>query len=57
IKFIGMLEADEAYSKEHNIDASKKYLKCMAPMKIWLEMEVGITYVEISRLYTQPEDI
>ena len=60
--FVGMLEADEAYfkehgeplfsshmldfseeSKEHNLDACKKYLTRMAPMKIWLEMEIGIT--------------
>ncbi len=54
-------------SKEHNIDACKKYLTRMNPMKIWLEMEIGITGgeedgvdntgVENSRLYTQPEDI
>jgi fructose-bisphosphate aldolase class II len=81
-----MLEADEAYfkehgeplfsshmldfseeSKEHNIAACKKYLTRMTPMKIWLEMEIGITGgeedgvdntgVENSALYTQPEDI
>jgi fructose-bisphosphate aldolase class II len=84
--FVGMLEADEAYfkehgeplfsshmldfseeSKEHNIAACKKYLTRMTPMKIWLEMEIGITGgeedgvdntgVENSALYTQPEDI
>jgi fructose-bisphosphate aldolase class II len=54
-------------SKEHNIEACKKYLTRMAPMKIWLEMEIGITGgeedgvdntgVENSRLYTQPEDV
>jgi fructose-bisphosphate aldolase class II len=84
--FVGMLEADEAYfkehgeplfsshmldfseeSKEHNIDACKKYLTRMTPMKIWLEMEIGITGgeedgvdntgVDNSKLYTQPEDI
>ena len=81
-----MIEADEAYykehaqplfsshmidfseeSKEHNIEACKKYLKRLTPMKVWLEMEIGITGgeedgvdntgVENSRLYTQPEDI
>lgn len=84
--FIGMLEADEAYfkehgeplfsshmldfseeSKEHNLEACKKYLTRMAPMKIWLEMEIGITGgeedgvdntgVDNAKLYTQPEDI
>ncbi len=54
-------------SKEHNIDACKKYLTRMTPMKIWLEMEIGITGgeedgvdntgVENSKLYTQPADI
>lgn len=84
--FVGMLEADEAYfkehgeplfsshmldfseeSKEHNLEACKKYLTRMAPMKIWLEMEIGITGgeedgvdntgVDNAKLYTQPEDI
>eukprot|EP00913_Durusdinium_trenchii_P002614 g2420.t1 len=60
--FDGMLEADEAYFKEHgeplfsshmldlseepdeeNIAICEKYLKRMAPMKIILEMEIGIT--------------
>jgi len=82
----GMLDADEAFFKEHgvplfsshmidlseesleeNIDLTAKYHKRMAPMKQWLEMEVGITGgeedgvdnsgVESSALYTQPEDI
>jgi fructose-bisphosphate aldolase class II len=81
-----MLEADEAYYKEHgeplfsshmldlseeskedNIATCVKYFKRMAPMGIWLEMEIGITGgeedgvdntgVDNSRLYTQPEDI
>ncbi|CAF1280373.1 unnamed protein product [Adineta steineri] len=52
-----MLEADEAYFKEYNKDACKKYLKRIVPIKIWLEMKIDITGVEISRLYTQPEDI
>jgi len=60
--FDGMLEADEAYFKEHkeplfsshmldlseefdeeNIATCVKYFKRMAPMKLWLEMEIGIT--------------
>ncbi|CAF1098935.1 unnamed protein product [Rotaria sordida] len=84
--FVGMVEADEAYfkehgqplfsshmldfseeSKDHNIAACQKYLTRMAPMKIWLEMEIGITGgeedgvdntgVDNAALYTQPEDI
>ncbi|OAL49481.1 hypothetical protein IQ07DRAFT_588049 [Pyrenochaeta sp. DS3sAY3a] len=58
----GMLDADEAYFKEHgeplfsshmidlseeekdwNIATTKKYLERAAPMKQWLEMEIGIT--------------
>jgi len=82
----GMLDADEAYFKQHNeplfsshmIDLSeepkeeniaitKKYLQRAAPMKQWLEMEIGITggeedgvnneQVDNNSLYTQPEDI
>ncbi|ORY14258.1 hypothetical protein BCR34DRAFT_560542 [Clohesyomyces aquaticus] len=82
----GMLDADEAYFKEHgeplfsshmidlseeevkyNIDTTAKYLKRAAPMKQWLEMEIGITGgeedgvnnedVDNNSLYTQPEDI
>ena len=81
-----MLEADEAYFKEHqeplfsshmldlseeskedNIATCVKYFKRMAPIGIWLEMEIGITGgeedgvdntgVDNSKLYTQPEDI
>ena len=84
--FDGMLEADEAYFKEHqeplfsshmldlseeskeeNIATCVKYFKRMAPLGIWLEMEIGITGgeedgvdntgVDNSKLYTQPEDI
>ncbi|SPN97754.1 probable Fructose-bisphosphate aldolase [Cephalotrichum gorgonifer] len=50
-----------------NIDTTAKYLKRAAPMKQWLEMEIGITGgeedgvdnsdVDNSSLYTQPEDI
>ncbi|KAH7077881.1 hypothetical protein BKA63DRAFT_509250 [Paraphoma chrysanthemicola] len=82
----GMLDADEAYFKEHgeplfsshmidlseeekdwNIATTKKYLERAAPMKQWLEMEIGITGgeedgvnnedVDNNSLYTQPEDI
>ncbi|EXJ87766.1 fructose-bisphosphate aldolase 1 [Capronia coronata CBS 617.96] len=82
----GMLDADEAYFKEHgeplfsshmidlseeavdwNIETTAKYLKRVAPMKQWLEMEIGITggeedgvnneSVDNNSLYTQPEDI
>ncbi|CAF4180822.1 unnamed protein product, partial [Adineta steineri] len=49
-KLIEMLEADEAYFKEYYKDACKKYLKRIVPIKIWLEMEIDITGVEISRL-------
>jgi len=82
----GMLDADEAYFKQHNeplfsshmidlseepvdwnIETTAKYLKRAAPMKQWLEMEIGITGgeedgvnnedVDNNSLYTQPEDI
>ncbi|RDB15432.1 Fructose-bisphosphate aldolase [Hypsizygus marmoreus] len=84
--FDGMLEADEAYFKEHqeplfsshmldlseeskeeNIATCVKYFKRMAPIGLWLEMEIGITGgeedgvdntgVDNSSLYTQPEDV
>ena len=84
--FDGMLEADEAYykqhqeslfsshmldlseeSKEENIATCVKYFKRMAPLGIWLEMEIGITGgeedgvdntgVDNASLYTQPEDV
>ncbi|KAK0609581.1 hypothetical protein B0T17DRAFT_621625 [Bombardia bombarda] len=52
---------------EENIETCVKYFKRMAPMKQWLEMEIGITGgeedgvdntgVDNSSLYTQPEDI
>lgn len=54
-------------SLEENIATTAAYAKRMAPMKQWLEMEVGITGgeedgvdnsgIESSALYTQPEDI
>ncbi|KAI9747930.1 MAG: Fructose-bisphosphate aldolase 1 [Chaenotheca gracillima] len=50
-----------------NIETTQKYLKRAAPMKQWLEMEIGITGgeedgvnnedVDNNSLYTQPEDI
>ncbi|KAJ9157447.1 Fructose-bisphosphate aldolase [Pleurostoma richardsiae] len=52
---------------EWNIETTAKYLKRAAPMKQWLEMEIGITGgeedgvnnedVDNNSLYTQPEDI
>lgn len=52
---------------EWNIQTTKKYLERAAPMKQWLEMEIGITGgeedgvnnedVDNNSLYTQPEDI
>jgi len=82
----GMMDADEAYFKEHNeplfsshmidlseeevawnIETTAKYLKRAAPMKQFIEMEIGITGgeedgvnnedVDNNSLYTQPEDI
>jgi len=82
----GMIDADEAYFKEHgeplfsshmidlseepvewNIETTAKYLKRCAPIKLFLEMEIGITggeedgvnneSVDNASLYTQPEDI
>jgi len=84
--FDGMLDADEAYFKEHgeplfsshmldlseefdeeNIATCVKYFKRMAPMKLWLEMEIGITGgeedgvdnsdVKAEALYTKPEQV
>ncbi|KAJ5888001.1 Fructose-bisphosphate aldolase [Penicillium taxi] len=50
-----------------NIDTTAAYLKRVAPMKQWIEMEIGITGgeedgvnnedVDNNSLYTQPEDI
>lgn len=52
---------------DENISTTAKYLKRAAPMKQWLEMEIGITGgeedgvnnedVDNNSLYTQPEDI
>ncbi|KAI8142279.1 fructose-bisphosphate aldolase, class II [Fennellomyces sp. T-0311] len=54
-------------TKEDNIRICVDYLKRMAPMKQWLEMEIGITGgeedgvnnedVENASLFSQPEDI
>ncbi|KAI8937178.1 hypothetical protein NX059_012558 [Plenodomus lindquistii] len=53
--------------KDYNIATTRKYLERAAPMKQWLEMEIGITGgeedgvnnedVDNNSLYTQPEDI
>ncbi|KKY38438.1 putative fructose-bisphosphate class ii [Diaporthe ampelina] len=52
---------------DYNIQTTAAYLKRVAPMKQWLEMEIGITGgeedgvnnedVDNNSLYTQPEDI
>ncbi|KAJ5094101.1 Ketose-bisphosphate aldolase class-II [Penicillium angulare] len=52
---------------DYNINTTAAYLKRAAPMKQWLEMEIGITGgeedgvnnedVDNNSLYTQPEDI
>jgi fructose-bisphosphate aldolase class II len=61
-----MLDLSEE-PKEENIAICVKYFKRMAPIGIWLEMEIGITGgeedgvdntgVDNASLYTQPEDI
>ncbi|KAK3377486.1 hypothetical protein B0H63DRAFT_546907 [Podospora didyma] len=61
-----MLDLSEE-SIEENIETCVNYFKRMAPMKQWLEMEIGITggeedgvdnsEVDNASLYTQPEDI
>jgi fructose-bisphosphate aldolase, class II len=61
-----MLDLSEE-SKEENIEICAKYFAKMAPIGLWLEMEIGITGgeedgvdntgVDNSKLYTQPEDI
>jgi len=53
--------------KEENIATCVSYLKKLAPIGVWLEMEIGITggeedgvnneSVDNASLYTQPEDI
>jgi len=61
-----MLDLSEE-PKEENIATCAKYFERMAPLGLWLEMEIGITGgeedgvdntgVDNSKLYTQPEDI
>jgi fructose-bisphosphate aldolase class II len=61
-----MLDLSEE-PKEENIEICAKYFKRMAPIGLWLEMEIGITGgeedgvdntgVDNALLYTQPEDI
>nr|ALS04561.1 fructose-bisphosphate aldolase [Pseudodiaptomus poplesia] len=61
-----MLDLSEEFDKE-NIDTCVKYFKRMAPMKLWLEMEIGITGgeedgvdntgVKTESLYTKPEQV
>lgn len=61
-----MLDLSEE-PKEENIKICAEYLKKMAPLNLWLEMEIGITggeedgvdnsSVDNASLYTQPEDI
>jgi fructose-bisphosphate aldolase, class II len=61
-----MLDLSEE-TKEHNIATCVKYFRRMAPLGIWLEMEIGITGgeedgvdntgVDNASLYTQPEDV
>ncbi|KIJ29419.1 hypothetical protein M422DRAFT_31324 [Sphaerobolus stellatus SS14] len=61
-----MLDLSEE-PKDENIEICKKYLEKMAPLGLWLEMEIGITGgeedgvdntgVDNSALYTQPEDV
>jgi fructose-bisphosphate aldolase class II len=61
-----MLDLSEEPDEE-NIAICVEYFKRMAPMKIWLEMEIGITggeedgvnneHVEKDKLYTSPEQV
>lgn len=61
-----MLDLSEEPDAE-NIDICVEYFKRMAPMKIWLEMEIGITggeedgvdneHVDPDKLYTTPEQV
>jgi fructose-bisphosphate aldolase class II len=61
-----MLDLSEE-PKDKNIATCVKYFKRMAPLGIWLEMEIGITGgeedgvdntgVENSSLYTQPDEV
>jgi len=61
-----MLDLSEEFDEE-NIATCVKYFTRMAPMKIWLEMEIGITggeedgvdntNVKADALYTKPEQV
>lgn len=61
-----MLDLSEE-PKDENIKTCAEYLKRLAPIGVWLEMEIGITggeedgvnneSVDNASLYTQPEDI
>ncbi|KAI0935147.1 Fructose-bisphosphate aldolase 1 [Taiwanofungus camphoratus] len=61
-----MLDLSEE-PKEENIATCVSYFKRMAPLGLWLEMEIGITGgeedgvdntgIDNNKLYTQPEDI
>jgi len=61
-----MLDLSEEPDEE-NISICVEYFKRMAPMKIWLEMEIGITggeedgvnneHVDPEKLYTSPEQV
>ncbi|CAM9444937.1 unnamed protein product [Choristocarpus tenellus] len=61
-----MLDLSEE-TDEENISTCKSYLERMAKVKIWLEMEIGVTGgeedgvdntgLDQSKLYTQPEQI
>ncbi|KXN90553.1 Fructose-bisphosphate aldolase [Leucoagaricus sp. SymC.cos] len=61
-----MLDLSEE-PKEKNIETCAKYFKRMAPLGLWLEMEIGITGgeedgvdntgVDKESLYTQPPDV
>merc|ERR1711868_262394 len=63
---MGMLDLSEEFDEE-NIATCVKYFKRMAPMKLWLEMEIGITGgeedgvdntgVKAEALYTKPEQV
>jgi fructose-bisphosphate aldolase class II len=61
-----MLDLSEEFDEE-NIATCVKYFKRMAPMKMWLEMEIGITggeedgvdnsNVKADALYTKPDQV
>ena len=61
-----MLDLSEEFDEE-NIATCVKYFQRMAPMKMWLEMEIGITggeedgvdntAVKADALYTKPEQV